>query len=600
MAEEMKLFKGIKQVTEATYTAAQDKAGILWFVKRTDGYGDIYLGDRHYGHWSDTEAEDIKKIGEIESKVNEAVSDSTTQAEAIKKIEDILGEVSGYEYKEVAEDKVPEDVRNGEGVAEVPGEADKDSADFVKVVTTGDSATTTYYQKEVKSVSEVIKSIQSAVAEIKEQYKVKSVAAADKILSLSEAGELSSSLSLEYKDNKIYLYGKTKDEAGKIGEVDCTDFIKDGMLDTAEIVEITEENGKFVYGETKTEAAGVNAAGKYIRLHWNTDSADKQDVFLSVGEIVAAYTGGKDIKVNGNNSIDVALSEDITVAGLNDTYGCGLIKNGNTIKAGTSLSDILKMMLSKEINPKAATKPSISISTSSPVSGLHEIGEQVNVGTASISKTNGKFNNDGWSSPAQPTAEFSWSDEKMSSKLTAGATGYESQSDVTSIAQGTAVTAKGINTVSISASASYSAPTNKPITNLKNEYDGTEATWTVGTDSASTTITWTGVYPCFVNSNALGAEPATKLALTSGKEFNITVASHTDNDFRFAYPDGWTIASFQVKSLDGKYYDYAGSYEGNAGDIEKTIQGNAVKYHYLSVKNGASDYKIILNKKLNA
>lgn len=312
----------------------------------------------------------------------------------------------------------------------------------------------------------------------------------------------------------------------------------------------------------------------------------------------SALQEGKDINISGN-TIDVAIDEDITVAGLSDTYGCGLIKNGNRIPAGTSLSEILKMMLSKEINPKAATKPYIAITKTGTASGLHEIGENVSVGIAQISKKGGIFNNDGWASPSQPSAIFEWSDEKMSSSSNSGAEDYAEQTDAASITTANATTSKGLNRINISASANYSAPSNKPITNLNKPYDGDEATWKGGIATASTTIEWTGVYPCFTNASALGEEPMDKLALTSGKEFNVSVASHNDNDFRFAYPDGWMIGSFQVKSLDGTYPDYAGDYEKNAGDIDKTIQGNVVKYHYLSVKNGASDYKIILDKNLN-
>lgn len=316
-----------------------------------------------------------------------------------------------------------------------------------------------------------------------------------------------------------------------------------------------------------------------------------------------APEAGKDIGITADtNAINVALSEEITVAGLDDTYGCGLIKNGDTIPTGTSLTEILKQMLSKELNPKASTKPSISISKAGPASGLHEIGETINVGTATISKTAGYFNNNGWASPTQPAATFSWSNEKMSSELTNGAEGYTTQTDVASIAQGTAKTVKGTNKVTITASADYSAPTNKPITNLNKPYDGADATWVAGTATNTTTVEWIGVYPCFTNLGNLGAEPAKKCTLQTGATFSFTVPAHNagNNDFRFAYPDGWTISSFKVKSLDGKYYEYAATHNKNAGNLVKTIQGVNVTYHYLTVANGASDYQITLNKGLDA
>lgn len=312
---------------------------------------------------------------------------------------------------------------------------------------------------------------------------------------------------------------------------------------------------------------------------------------------------GTDISVE-NNKANIAITENITVAGLSDTYGCGLIKNGDTIPKGTSLSKILEMMLTKELMPAAATKPTISITKASVVSGLHEIGESVNVGTATILKTDGHFNNNGWASPAQPTAKFTWSGETMTSQLASGATGYVKQTGA-SIAQGTAKTVKGTNKVSITASANYSAPTNSPITNLGNTKTDAAYTWTASKASATSTIEWTGVYPCFTNLGKLGklgTEPTVKLTLQTGATFNISVPSHNagNNDFRFAYPDGWTISSFKVKSLDGKYYEFAADHNKNAGNLTKTIQGVSVTYHYLTVANGASDYQITLNKALNA
>ena len=65
----LNVFKGIEQVTEATYLGLDDsdKIGKLYLVKRTDGYGDIYFGTRHYGHFSQTEinklAQAVKDIG---------------------------------------------------------------------------------------------------------------------------------------------------------------------------------------------------------------------------------------------------------------------------------------------------------------------------------------------------------------------------------------------------------------------------------------------------------------------------------------------------------------------------------------------------------
>lgn len=376
---------------------------------------------------------------------------------------------------------------------------------------------------------------------------------------------------------------------------------------------MAEKTGQFKGIKQVLKETYDNAADKAGYLWFVRPTADAQsgDIYFGTRHYGRfddneVPKSGTDIKVT-NGKIDVALSEDITVAGLNDTYGCGLIKNGNTIKAGTSLMDIMKQMLSKEINPKAATKPSISISKAASASGLHEVGESVNVGTATIVKRAGHFNNDEWASPKQPEAVFTWSNEKMSSTLTNGAEGYAAQTDVASIAQGTAKTVKGRNRVTIIASADYTAPTNKPITNLNKEYDGEGATWVAGTASSTESIEWTGVYPCFTNiaDSTLTENANTKLSLISGNTFDLVDTPSevvAGRKVRFAYPDGWTIQAFQMKDPSGKWVNVDSAYKPNAGSETKSIQGVNVTYHYLETAGGAGSqtYRITLNKNLNA
>lgn len=365
------------------------------------------------------------------------------------------------------------------------------------------------------------------------------------------------------------------------------------------------------------ESSGSTNGDIYLgSRHYGHYNANEQNSIVELIDKVAANTSSiaaienalkgfkagtdlaKEEDESGNTVLNVSLSEDIEVAGLNDSYGCGLIKNGNTIKAGTSLSDILKQMLQKELNPGAATKPSITITkVGGTAAGLVEIGSKVDVGSFSITPKSGYFNNNGWKTPVQPAASFEWGTDVMSSKISSGIDGYTGQTDVTSITSAEATILKGTNTITISASKTYTAPTNSPITNLKNTYDGTDATWVDGTATATTSVSWTGVYPCFVNTNSLGEEPTKRLDLSSTYTFEESVPSHNDNDFRFAYPDGWEIKSFQVKSVDGSWQKYMGAYEKQAGSLKKTIQDQTVTYYYLGgVKNGAAEYKITLSE----
>lgn len=388
--------------------------------------------------------------------------------------------------------------------------------------------------------------------------------------------------------------------------------IKQTLYETYTGLSTTEKVGYLWFVRESSDSAngdiylGSRHYGHYNANEKSTIAKLVEDVATNTSSITAiektldGFKAGTDLAKekdeSGNAVLNVSLSEDIEVAGLNDTYGCGLIKNGNTIKAGTSLSDILKQMLQKELNPGAATKPSITITkVGGTPTGLMEIGSSVDVGSFSITPKSGNFNNNGWKTPAQPTASFEWGTGVMSSKISSGMNGYTEQTDVASITSTKATILKGTNTITISASKTYTAPTNNPITNLNNTYDGADATWVDGTATATTSVSWTGVYPCFVNTDSLGEEPSYRLGLSSDYTFVVSVPSHNDADFRFAYPKGWEIESFQIKSVDGSWEKYMAVHEEKAGSFQKTIQGQTVTYYYLGgVKNGNAEYKITL------
>ena len=566
-------FKGFKQVTLEQYNsvAEAERLNYMWLVREKSADSDvvkssaIYFGNRKYAEINNSNEELVNKLNSIVSVLGMTVGEDGTF----------------NKYLPIAEDAI----LSGETITNVSEALKALSKAIVAAEATANGAN--------KVAGEAKTTAEGAVS------------TANTAKETADAATLTANTAKENAEAAKTAASEAKTTAeGAVSTANTAKETADAASTTATSAKDAADAAKAATDTLNTTVDGIS--GKVTDLE--TNSATKAELQDEVKKLAASIDGktltaGNDIKINDENkSINVSLAEDITVAGLNDTYGCGLIKNGNTIPAGTSLTKILKQMLSKEINPSAATKPTIGIIKEGSVSGLHEIGEVVNVGTATISKTSGKFNNNGWTSPSQPVAVFTWSGEKMSSKLVNGAEGYEAQTDAASIAQGTATTVKGTNKVTISASANYSAPTNKPVTNLNKAYDGAEATWTDGVAANSTSIEWTGVYPCFANTKSLGKEPNEKLALQTSATFRISVAAHNagGNDFRFAYPDGWAISSFKVKSLDGKYYEFAATHNKNAGDISKTIQGNAVTYHYLTVENGVSDYEITLDKGLNA
>lgn len=105
----------------------------------------------------------------------------------------------------------------------------------------------------------------------------------DKILSQNAIG-LKAKVTLDYvsADKKIYLKGKND---VVISEVDATDFIKDGMLDSANVIVATEEDHaqypELIVGKT------------YIKLLFNTDAEQPgkaNPVFISADDLVDIYT----------------------------------------------------------------------------------------------------------------------------------------------------------------------------------------------------------------------------------------------------------------------------------------------------------------------
>ena len=172
----------------------------------------------------------------------------------------------------------------------ISGIADKISAEINKL-DYSDAAVANQY---VSSVSEE----NGVITVSRENLPVIGVADGDKILSL-EGLKIGAGLNFEYDSSakKIYLYGSAKDEAHKIGEVDCTDFIKDGML----------------------ESATYDQATHILTLTFNTDS-EKTPITVDLSKLVDTYKAGDGIKLDETGThptfkLDLDTSSYLTVAG---------------------------------------------------------------------------------------------------------------------------------------------------------------------------------------------------------------------------------------------------------------------------------------------
>ena len=262
--------------------------------------------------------------------------------------------------------------------------------------------------------------------------KVDGIDVNDKILSFDENSKLiSADVSIDYdsENKELRLLGKKHSIEGEmvpyvLGTVDATPFIKDGMLNDVEVV--TEEDGK-----------------KYIKFIWNINEEGKDTTKtdkIALEDLFTILNGGDGISIDENYNINVDLApgtgsldtistkndqgenvlvnvsrsknflefdnddklrvsaittdasilqKDITVAGLNGTFGTGNYKNNDVIKAGTSIYDILVKILSQEIYPAVGGSSGARVSNvgnltskfSNPSFTLGNSGKTVEVGT---------------------------------------------------------------------------------------------------------------------------------------------------------------------------------------------------------------------------
>ena len=118
---------------------------------------------------------------------------------------------------------------------------------------------------------------------------VNGVADKDNFLTLGADKLISAAASLNYDSNtkQIQLIGK--DGNTVVSYISANAFVKDGMLDTVELVENPE-------GQT---------AGTYLKLTWNTDSGKTDPMYVNLTDLIDVYSNGEGLKLTGHEfSID--------------------------------------------------------------------------------------------------------------------------------------------------------------------------------------------------------------------------------------------------------------------------------------------------------
>ena len=118
------------------------------------------------------------------------------------------------------------------------------------------------------------------------------IAEDEKVLSQTAAG-LKSSLKIDYKDQKVRLLG-----AGDtvISSFDASAFVKDGMLNDAELVTATESS-----------PVNGNTSGTFVKFTFNAGGG--KVIYLDVTSLIDVYTAGNGVAVDGK-TISIKLSED--------------------------------------------------------------------------------------------------------------------------------------------------------------------------------------------------------------------------------------------------------------------------------------------------
>lgn len=127
----------------------------------------------------------------------------------------------------------------------------------------------------------------------------------EKVLSY-DGGFVKSDITMSYDgtDKKIYLYGKDKTKAKAISTIDCTSFVKDGMLEGSALYKATAATGEVTINGKKYNLTGLTAGRTYIVLVWNTDSG-KNPMTIDVTTLIDVYTAGEGLKLTGNQfSVD--------------------------------------------------------------------------------------------------------------------------------------------------------------------------------------------------------------------------------------------------------------------------------------------------------
>lgn len=336
-----------------------------------------------------------------------------------------------------------------------------------------------------------------------------------------------------------------------------SDFVKDGVLQSVEIITVKEDES-FMY-----DGALVKKGEKFIKFTWNTDAGagagdgtgdgtgDKDNVpnvtYLKVSEIAPVYTGTGGVVVNDDNQITIekvdatktTLSKDIEVKGGpladdNTDWPEEWKKDGKVIiPANASLEDILTNLFLKKIDgtvsfgnvswSPAVNKPTVTLSETDTV----EVGTKVKVtklskGTfneakrsVTLTTTYGYFDGDTYysatsvvfysaksSATGTETLTCKWNNEDIDIAVNeTELTTVEGTNTLAAAQSGLVATVSAIPSKTVYASTNIKTKLTDPTTTKKQiaSISEKESTYTSGTLTNSKNATVTAYYPIYTN-----------------------------------------------------------------------------------------------------
>lgn len=222
-------------------------------------------------------------------------------------------------------------------------------------------------------------------------------------------------LSYDPDSKRISLSGN---DGELVTSFDASVFVKDGMLENVEIISADTMPGGINYG-----GEIYNDSTKFIKFVWNTDAGttevedgepQKKIIFLKVSDISQVYTSDDTIEITNQNIIKIKDVPTDKISTENNIHVIGgpladLLNSAGitSITKGTDMQTLLVDLFYKELWPtiddiefnngniySSIDNPSFTLEGENDVL---EVGTQVTISGASLSKAKISMNNRGWS-----------------------------------------------------------------------------------------------------------------------------------------------------------------------------------------------------------